>query len=516
MIIPLAPILAREFGADGLQVGFLISIYSFVQFLFAPFWGRLSDTFGRKPVFLCGLFGVSLAHIWFAFSDSFTHLFLSRALAGFFGANIVIAMASIADVTSPEKRSKNMGLIGLAFGLGFTFGPVLGFLFILLGKHLGSEPPYGESFAAFGAALLCFLNFIVSGFLLKESLISKKRFSPGNFFLSSFKKSSSFFSRPSFELITKAFQTPTRGKVLFLSFILWLALAQIEPVLILLVQDDFGWDKTSAYWGFAYIGFLMALTQGVLVRKLVPLLGERQINQWGLALVFLGLLLIGSSLSTPPFIPRASLVVLALGVTLFSLGYSLAYTSLSGVLSLLSPKEEQGNIFGVNQSLSSLARILGPMLGGWFYRDLSHSSPFLAAGIMGAGAFALALWTGRDIPNTGQQKKKEEKNKEDISFYSIDKNQLRNLVEKKIPFFFFKLENLPPLKSPEAKFLLEKAEQKTEEEIFSFLKDKVSEQPLVFICKSGSISKQLSKKLQNMGYKNAYYMEKGFQSFLDV
>ena len=140
MVIPLTPILARDFGAEGLKVGLLISCYSMVQFLFAPFWGRLSDTFGRKNVILLGLFGSGLAHLLFAFSTSFNDIFISRLLAGFFGGNVVIATAYIADISSQQNRSKSLALIGMAFGAGFTIGPLLGFLFILFGGGgLGSE-----------------------------------------------------------------------------------------------------------------------------------------------------------------------------------------------------------------------------------------------------------------------------------------------------------------------------------------------------------------------------------------
>ena len=460
MIIPLSPILARDFGADGLQVGLLISIYSLTQFFFAPFWGRLSDVLGRKPILLCGLFGVALAHIFFAFSLSFNQLFFSRILAGFFGGNLAVAKAYIADVTDREERSKHMSLIGIAFGLGFTLGPALGFLFIFIGKALGSAPPYGESFAALGAALVCCANFAAAFFLLRESLPLKKapraeikakekahpafsRFFPPVFF-KLFPDRPSLFSRPPLWAVWRSLRAPRLGIALFMSFLLWLSLAQLEPTLILLVQDDFGWGKTGAYGGFAFIGFLLALSQGVLVRRLIPKLGERKTNQWGLAFLFSGLFLIGGSSVLPSLSGEAlspGFLSLAAGVILFSIGYSLSDTSLSGILSLLSQKKEQGKIFGVNQSLSSLARIAGPVLGGWLYRDFSHSSPFFAAGIMGAGAFCLAFWKAKDFPETGRRPKAAPK--EDIPLYAIDARQLKSLWKKESLFAFSSWKNCP-------------------------------------------------------------------------
>ena len=560
MIIPLSPILAREFGADGLQVGLLISLYSFAQFLFAPLWGRLSDVFGRKPIILCGLLGVGFSHIWFGFSTTLTSLFLSRFLAGFFGGNISTAMAYIADVTEKRERSKNMGLIGMAFGLGFTVGPALGGLFVLWGHQLGGAPPFGASFAALGAGFISFVNCFMAGLFLRESRSIKKEEGVRSY-LSPFKKSSTF-SRSSPLTIWQSLLTPRLGVVLFMSFVLWLALAQIEPTLILLVQDDFSWEKTTAYWGFAYIGLLMAFTQGVLVRKWIPRFGERRVNQWGLMGVSLGLFFIGLSswfvegkiLIFGQDIPLG-LSLLALGVTLFSLGYSLASTSLSGAVSLLSSSGEQGRVFGVNQSLASLARIAGPVLGGWVYRDISHDSPFIIAGLMAFGIFYLAFRKGDFFPNTGrvsEQKQKKNINKEDsevkdLTLYSIDQVQLSHLLEKRIRFNLFYLssrgelsgteksassmeerEALPvkerqslPLNhlSAEEKEIRERylknAQIKSPGEILPLLKKLPKEEPLVFVCETGELSKTFSKEVRDKGWKNAYYVEGGLSAFED-
>ncbi len=413
MIIPLTPILAREFGGGGLKVGLLISSYSIVQFLFAPFWGRLSDIFGRKPIILIGLLGSSLAHLFFAFSDTFTDIFLSRLLAGFFGANVVIATAYIADVTSLENRSKNIGLIGMAFGLGFTIGPIFGFLFILLGEKIGSLPPYGANFAAMGASLFCLINLVMSFLFLKESFFANRNlpdpFAKKQFFflhISKLFKQSSLFTRPPVYMVWESLKTPKLGIVLLMSFILWFSLAQIEPILILLVQDDFGWDKRTAYSSFIYIGLLMVLSQGWLVRRWIPKWGESFVNQKGLLIMSLGLTSIGLSIFfvTPLshfFSP--AFWILFLGVTLFSIGYSLSNTSLNGALSLLTSEKKQGSIFGVNQSLSATARMAGPAIGGWIYQYISHESAFFVAGSLALVAFILAVVFKTAIPDKGKR-----------------------------------------------------------------------------------------------------------------
>jgi multidrug resistance protein len=175
IIIPLTPYLATEFGATSQDVGVLMSVYSLCQFLFSPFWGRLSDRFGRRPILLMSLLGSALSYLGFAFAGSLTMLILCRVFAGAFTANISTAMASIADVTPTEKRAQSMGLIGAAFGIGFIVGPAFGGLLSEWGAQIGTAPPWGMSFPSLGAAALCFINFVSAIFFLPESLPQEKR-----------------------------------------------------------------------------------------------------------------------------------------------------------------------------------------------------------------------------------------------------------------------------------------------------------------------------------------------------
>ena len=400
MVIPLTPILARSFGEESLKIGLLISVYSMVQFILAPFWGRLSDSFGRRNILLLGFLGSALAHFYFAFSTDFEDIVISRLLAGFFGGNIVTASAYISDITSLKNRSKNLGLIGMAFGAGFTLGPSLGFLFILLGSQIGASPPFGVHFASMGAGFLCVLNFIFSYFFLTESLSHKKNLK--EFFF----QKSPLFKRPSAGRLWQAFNTPRLGVILLMSFTLWFALAHIEPVLILLVQDDFSWSKKMAYSSFIYIGLLMVLTQGWIVRRWIPKRGEKVVNSIGLIVMTLGLSLIGISsyfisVESSDFL-SFGFMLLFLGVTGFSIGYSLSSTCLNGAISLLSPAKQQGGVFGINQSLSSIARIIGPASGGWLYQNLNHQSPFLFAGFLSLLILLIAVSFRKNFPNKGK------------------------------------------------------------------------------------------------------------------
>ena len=174
MIIPLSPYLAKDFGADDLQVGLLMSVYSLAGLFMAPFWGHLSDHLGRKPVILICLLGSTCFYLWFALAHTLSTLFLTRVLAGAFGGVMPVAMACIADLTGEKNRSKNMGLIGAGIGLGFMIGPFLGGIFSLIGSQLGSAPPFGSSFSALGGGIVCFLNFLIVFFFFKESFVLKK------------------------------------------------------------------------------------------------------------------------------------------------------------------------------------------------------------------------------------------------------------------------------------------------------------------------------------------------------
>ncbi len=505
MIIPLIPILGRDFGAEGFTIGLLISCYSTAQFLFAPFWGRLSDTFGRKPIILIGLFGSALSYAIFAFSTEVSDMFLAQAIAGLLTSRPAVATAYIADVTSAQNRSKNIGLIGMAFGAGFAIGPVFGFLFILLGEKLGGQPPYSAHFSAMGASFFCFINFLMSCFFLRESLKSKKSF------FEVFKRKNPLFVRPSVPIIIQSLRSPKTGLILTMSFMLWLSLAQIEPALILFVQDDFFWSQKSAYGSFIYVGFLMAISQGYFVRKCIPKWGESRTHSVGLLSMSAGLLSIALSGFLPGTVQLFSLAFLALfvGVTLFSVGYSLSNTSLSGALSLTSSSQKQGSIFGVGKSLSSATRIIGPAMGGWLYQNFSHESPFLSGGVLTLIALFLAFRFPKSIPNAGKKTSSKKKSKQiDEDLFSLNYSQLKSLIDKNIPFGFFYLGQNPLLKREK---LMKRAEQITISELFSRLKGQDIKKALVLLCDRGELSQEISQKLRDQGFINVYFVEGGFE-----
>lgn len=380
VIIPIVPLLAKNFGATSLQVGLLLSVYSLMQFVFSPFWGRLSDRHGRRPILLFCMGGEVFAYILFATARSFEVLFFARMLAGFFGASISTASAYISDITPEHERSKGMALIGAAFGLGFLVGPALGGGLTILGGKLSSEPFFDTSFAAYCVAGLCVLNWL-SGFkFLKESLAEKKQ------------KSAQKENR--LQLLRKYLGQGLLGKMILVFFVSSLAMSTMEATLILFVSERFQWTIREVSFGFAYIGLIMVIAQGGLVRRLLPKLGERKMLLIGLSLMSLGLLAIGFT---------HMIWQLAVSQTFLALGYSFTNPSTLGSISLLSEKTEQGETLGTAQGTSSLGRIIGPAMGGWAFQHLGSASPFMISGGFAVLSLVLVILNLRDLPNSAQK-----------------------------------------------------------------------------------------------------------------
>lgn len=382
IIIPTTPFIAREFGADAAQVGLLMSIYSLAQFLFSPFWGSLSDRIGRRPTILVSLLGCAASYFLFAFSRSLSLLFVARALAGAFGGNISTAHAYIGDVTAPEERSKGMGLIGAAFGLGFVFGPLLGAGLGFLGQRLGSAPPFGLSFSALAVGFLCLGNFAFAWRSLKESLPPEVR-----------ERSRRKPRVNRFAAIFSQIRRPIAGPLMVVYFLSGLAMAQMEAMLIPYMSDRFQWDLRLTMYGFAYIGVIMMITQGYLIRKWMPKLGEPVILFSGLVMFAASLFGIGWS---------STVVGIGIAMTFLALGNGLMRPPNLGIISLATPAEEQGSSMGVTNSLASLGRILGPILGGFFYERISQSAPFIGAGVAAVFALAITSWLYRALPTKGR------------------------------------------------------------------------------------------------------------------
>ncbi len=341
------------------------------QFFLAPLWGRISDHVGRRPILILGLLGSGISYLVFAFAGTLGILFLSRVLAGIGGATVPVAQAYIADVTPPERRAGNLGLIGAAFGLGFIFGPALG----------GILAPISSSAPGLAAAALCFGNGTLALFLLPES----RRPLPGT----------ETEPRGSFLRIShlaSAFRNPQTSRILLLSFLFTLAFAAMQPTFPLFGSLRFGLDERSVGYLFAFLGLVSAIMQGGVVRRLVPVLGEvRLIHLSGPPFVA-GLLIIAGA-------PSVGLVLV--GLALLAIGYGGTLPSILGLLSRVAPSHLQGSVLGVGQSVGSLARIFGPLLAGMLYDLRGMEWPYLGSATVAAAAFLVTLRLPRQWAGAG-------------------------------------------------------------------------------------------------------------------
>jgi multidrug resistance protein len=342
IIIPLVGIYGRHYGASSLELALLGSVYSLMQFLFSPVWGRLSDRMGRRPILLLSLLGSTLSYFLFAFAQTLPLILLSRALAGLFAANISTAQAYIADVTPAQDRAKGMGLIGAAFGIGFTLGPPLGGI---------STAKFGMSAPGLIAGTLCLLNLILAWFRLKESLPESIRTANRN-------RPSTGKRLAQWETLKRILHDPLLFLPVVSTFFATFAFSNLEQVFSLLIQTRFGLETESAAYRTGMVlmwsGILGAVIQGGLIRKWVPKYGEKRLLITGLLIQGFAMILFAHSPSYEAFFVTA--VPLALGSGLIN-------PTLAALVSKRASASEQGEVIGLKEGMSSLARMLGPFCG---------------------------------------------------------------------------------------------------------------------------------------------------------
>jgi DHA1 family tetracycline resistance protein-like MFS transporter len=369
IVIPVLPLYAQRMHASDLVIGLLLGIYSAMQFIFAPILGRLSDKYGRRPILLFSILGTSLGFLVMGLAGALWLLFVARIIDGITGGNISTAQAYIADVTPPEKRSSGMGLIGAAFGLGFIFGPMIGGLL--------SRISLGAPFLF--AAGLALTNAIALYFLLPESLAAEHRTKAGGrpSILEAFRESGSwqlaavmgtyFFGTVAFALLTATYALFTEGRL--------------------------GFGATQNGYIFGYLGLIGAIIQGGLIGRLTKAVGDK-------ALAVVGTLLLAISMFTLPF--SMTLLGLLAASTGMAIGNSLVTPTLNAMASKSVNAAWQGRAFGLMQSAASLARIIGPVLGGILLGTAHQSSPeygrvpYWTAGAIMLIAFGLSM-TLRDM-----------------------------------------------------------------------------------------------------------------------
>jgi MFS transporter, DHA1 family, tetracycline resistance protein len=370
MIIPILPLYAQRFHATEWQIGILIASYSFMQFLGSPILGWLSDKYGRKPVLLCSLTGSAAGYILMAGATSLVMLFLARILAGVAGASVGTASAYIADITPPENRSKRIGLIGAAFGIGFVLGPAIG----------GILSQWSVVAPFWFAAILSTLNAILMWIVLPEpERYAARQQGPLNL-------RQTFHQAGSWRL----------GIIIITYFIAIAGFAIVTVIYPQVGQRRFELNQSQISYIFVMLGLIGAAIQGGGIGKLSKRFGDVGLAIAGFAIMSVSMLLMPFAGSLPFFL------LLSAGL---AVGNSLSQPTVNALASKGATAALQGRVLGVVQSAGSLGRVFGPILAGFLLAG-DHArpngqygnSPFIAGGILIAIAFALATNLRRPEP----------------------------------------------------------------------------------------------------------------------
>ncbi|MEE8466983.1 MAG: MFS transporter [Planctomycetota bacterium] len=355
--------------------GLLGSLYSLLQFLFAPLWGELSDRHGRRPILLITLAGTACSYVLWTFAGTFLTLVLARLVGGIMAGNISTASAAIADTHSGRERAKGMGIMGAGIGLGFVVGPALGGMVSHFTKDLGLSGwglnPF--SVCAMVSFALAMLNLIWAYRKFPETLPAERREgSAGSRTFNPFRA-------------LKRLDHPGVVRATLAHFLFFTTFGAMEFTLTFLAVERLGFDELRNAWMFVFVGFAIAFVQGGVVRKLVPKHGERKLAILGMALTLPGFLFVGWA---------QSVGVLYLGLGLLAVGSAFVMPTLSALVSRYVPADRQGLAMGVFRSMGSLARAIGPIMGGILYWKLGSWGPY----VVGAAIALVPLYLAVGLP----------------------------------------------------------------------------------------------------------------------
>ncbi len=369
IIIPILPALMTELTGESVaeasaEGGWLMFAYAIMTFLFSPILGNLSDRYGRRPIILFSLLGLGIDYLFMAFAPTLAWLFVGRIVSGIMGASFTTASAYIADISTPEKRAQNFGLVGAAFGLGFIIGPVIGGL---LGGF-GSRIPF------FAAAALSLINFIYGVFVLPESLSLENR---RNF---DWRRANPFGA-----LKTIRKHKEVAGIVLSLFFLYWASFS-VQGTWSYYTKYLFNWSESEIGYSLAAVGFMAALVQGYLIRKINPKLGNKKSIVLGILLYTSGLILF--SLANEGWMMYAILIPYCLG--------GITIPAMQSEMARYVPANEQGELQGALTAVNSITAIIGPVsMTGIFAYFASSNAPFYfpgAAFFAGAILCSISAW----------------------------------------------------------------------------------------------------------------------------
>ncbi len=357
IIIPILPIFTKELGAQDYQIGLIAMIYPIMNFFFAPLWGTLSDRYGRRPIILISVFITGLAYLVFAQVSGLAILFFSRMLSGIGSANISVAQAYISDVTSVKERTKSLGFLGAAFGIGFIIGPTIG------GYLKSISAPGQVDWVGYVAAGMSFINLIMAYFMLPESM--KERQSNAKF---------------NFKVVTgiiTELRKPSIRELLLINFIFISAFMLMQMACSLMWKEIDRLTDQQIGYVFAFIGLATAIIQGTLVGRMVKWLGEQKLITYGIFFMIAGLIML-------PLVGKSYFIPFELfGLTLVAMANGCLTPGITSLLSKYANPREVGQVLGVNQSFGSLARAAGMGFSGFLYGMNFHVPFFVGAMMMG-------------------------------------------------------------------------------------------------------------------------------------
>jgi DHA1 family tetracycline resistance protein-like MFS transporter len=361
VIIVLLPFYAAIFQEGPTALGILVASCSVIQIRLSPILGRISDNVGRRPILLLSILISSVSFILFALADSFIMLLLSRIIAGI-ATETAVAQAYIADITSKKERATGMGRVSAAQGAGFIIGPAIG----------GFLSVYGFWAPGLGAATLAFLNFLFVFFFLPEST--------GHMHRTVQIASNSHGS--DLRKLKNALSKPLIGSLLAILFIMSLAFSAMPVILPLLGISFFGLGTVEMAYFFTYIGLVQIALQGLIIGKLAKMFGEEKLMASGSLLMMFGIFFMALFPNIAIFLALATIMIL---------GSGMIRTVVPSLISKRTPVNEQGGMLGVTHSVSSIARVPGPLIGGFVSEFAGLVAPFFLSAILLVIAFVLAI-----------------------------------------------------------------------------------------------------------------------------
>jgi MFS family permease len=366
ILIPLVPYMANRFGAAPAVITAIFGVYSLCQLIAAPFWGRLSDRYGRRPILMSSLAGACASYIILGLADGLGWLFASRILGGFMAGNIAAAFAYASDVSAPENRAASLGMVGAAIGIGFTLGPAIGGL--LAGNDLQAA-----SFMrpAIVSACLSVFAIMLVALRLPESNTAERR--------------KEHATRPRVGPLRLLIERPGLRFLATAALLVTFSQAVLESIFAIWALNKFGFGPRTVGLLMFCLACLAVLMQGGGVRLLVPRLGEEKLASIGILVYVAGLVTVAVA---------PSLVVTGLGLALCGTGVGAFNPSASSLASKQADVHDRGSVMGTYQSSASLARVIGPFISGPIYGALGPAAPFLVGACVTLPAI-LFIWLAR-------------------------------------------------------------------------------------------------------------------------